>query len=402
MHIALLGYGTPWWDVFPHPHTGRELQVWGIAEELSRRGHQVTLIKAGEEDSASVESGVEVITLRHGRSRSEFQGDQSAEMITEGLSFSRLASIKLREMRPDIMCLHYGLSSRYLTDLGIPYSYTFHVPDVMGRVRRTMLQKDFLRYPLVAFRTLMEQQSAARADSLITLNEDMRDYIHTMWKVPAYAIPCGINERGFRDHGDMGHILYAGRLDWNKNVETLVRAYALLPPACRSEHVLKLVGSGEREGAVRDLVRRLSLQGQVEIVPWTAREDLATIMGSCSVFVLPSHFETFGIVLIEAMACHKPVIASDIPGPRDCVRPGSNGFLVRPDDVRGLSVRLLRLLEDPVLRWDMGRKGRSLVETHYTFQAIGRRYEEVLRNILGEGAGNMGSIPDATREVPVR
>jgi glycosyltransferase involved in cell wall biosynthesis len=111
---------------------------------------------------------------------------------------------------------------------------------------------------------------------------------------------------------------------------------------------------------------------------------MASIIGSCSVLVLPSLVETFGIVLIEAMACGKPVLASDIPGPRNIVSPGHNGMLARSEDVGDLSRKLLHLLEDPEMRRRMGERGRTEVEARYTFRAVGGMYENILKEVVRE------------------
>ena len=171
----------------------------------------------------------------------------------------------------------------------------------MFSARRDFLQGDFAHYPHTVFNSLMERRSAKRADGLVVLNQKMSDYIHQAWGRPAQVIPCGVDEERFTDLGDERYVVYVGRLDRNKNLEHLVEAYAALPASVRREHGLKLVGSGGNESALRALVLRRGLDDRVEFVPWAGRERVASIIGSCSVLVLPSLVETFGIVLIEAM-----------------------------------------------------------------------------------------------------
>ena len=336
MHVAMLGYGSSFWDTFPDPRSGREVQVWGIATELARRGHEVTLLKGGGSESMTAAGGVDIVSVRGGRPGGTFQGFQDGSMIGDALSFSRRARSVLEDLRPDVLCLHYGLSSRFLGDLQVPRSFTFHVADVMATARRVVLQRDFVHYPQLQFSSLMERASADRADGLVVLNRQMRGYLQQVWKRSAQVIPCGVDQAMFRDLGDDGRVLYAGRLDWNKNVELLVRAFAALPTAVRREHPLRLVGSGDCEATLRRRVRQEGLEDRVEFIPWATRSEVASIMGSCSVLVLPSIMETFGIVLIEAMACGKPILATDIPGPRDIIAPGENGLLARSGDAMDL------------------------------------------------------------------
>jgi glycosyltransferase involved in cell wall biosynthesis len=384
MHVAMLGYGTIDWDVFPEPCSGRELQVWGIARELARRGHDVTLVKAGDRNGMTTVDGVDIVSLKGSSMRSATQGFQNGAMMNEALSFSKRAAGYLKDLRPDALCLHYGLSSRYLAELAIPRSYTFHVADVMFSARRGVLWRDFVHYPHTIYTALLEQRSAEPANRLVALNEHMGSYLRQAWRRPVRVIPCGVDETTFRGRGDDRYVLFAGRIEWNKNVKHLIEAYAALPPRVRDEYQLKLVGSGGEESAVRELTERLGLVHRVEFIPWAARDRMASIIGSCSVLVLPSLVETFGIVLIEAMACGKPVLASDIPGPRNIVSPGYNGMLARPEDVGDLSRKLLHLLEDPEMRRRMGERGRTEVEARYTFRAVGGMYENILKEVVRE------------------
>ncbi|MDW5564097.1 MAG: glycosyltransferase family 4 protein [Methanomassiliicoccus sp.] len=385
MHVTLLGYGTSYWDVFPDPCSGRELQVWGIARELAHRGHEVTLLKAGQENGLVTADGVDIISLANGEVKRSCLGVQDGAAISEALSFSRMAAESVKDLRPDVLCLHYGLSSYHLSDLDVPRSYTFHVADVMASARRVVLRRDFSRYPHEMFKSLVERKVAQSADRLVVLNGTMEKYVSQVLERPVQVIPCGVDESSLTDRGDHGYVLYAGRMEWNKNVGQLVKAYAALPASTRREHPLKLLGAGEDEIPLRDLVRRLGIENQVDLAPWANRERLASIVGSCSVLVLPSLVETFGIVLIEAMACGKPVLATDIPGPRDVVLPGETGYLVAPDRVGDMTDRLQVLLEDPLLRRKLGEKGRSEVEARYTFQSIGDSYEKLLKGIIREG-----------------
>jgi glycosyltransferase involved in cell wall biosynthesis len=388
MHVAILGYGSSFWDRFPGPSSGREVQVWGIAKELARRKHEVTLVKAGESDGMIAADGVDIFSLENGPVKFSFRDADDSSLIGEGISFSRKTSGLLDKLGPDVLCLHYGLSGLYPAGLSIPYSFTFHVADTMFSARRELLHRDFAHYPRAMCSALMERRSAERASRWLVLNEHMAQYTRRVLGRPSQVVPCGVDETAFHNLGDDGGVLYVGRLDRNKNVEHLVRAYAALPPDLRREHRLKLLGSGSQESSIRYLVRSMGLEEQVDMIPWTGRVGTASIMGLCSVLVLPSYVETFGIVLIEAMACGKPIVASDIPGPRSIIRPGENGFLTRPESVSDLSGKLEQLLRDRGLRKRMGDRGRSDVEAKYTFRSIGGTYESVLKDLVGEAAGS--------------
>lgn len=99
--------------------------------------------------------------------------------------------------------------------------------------------------------------------------------------------------------------------------------------------------------------------------------------------------EAFGVVLLEAMACGKPVIASNLPGVRSVVSAGEDGLLVRPGDIDDLAEKTQMLLDDPQRRREMGERGRDKVEEKYAWPKIIPRlvqvYEEVLTNATADG-----------------
>jgi len=94
--------------------------------------------------------------------------------------------------------------------------------------------------------------------------------------------------------------------------------------------------------------------------------------------------EAFGVVLLEAMACGKPVIASNLPGVRTVVSDGEDGMLVRPRDVDDLAEKMQMLLDDPQQRREMGERGRAKVEARYAWPRIIPRlvqaYQEALES----------------------
>ena len=104
---------------------------------------------------------------------------------------------------------------------------------------------------------------------------------------------------------------------------------------------------------------------------------------TCDVFVAPSRFESFGLILLEAMMFSKPVVSSDIGGMTEIVGDGVSGLLVPPDDVDALTDTLGRLVRSPELRESIGRGGRAAYEASFTLDRMAeeaeRFYEELVR-----------------------
>ena len=125
-------------------------------------------------------------------------------------------------------------------------------------------------------------------------------------------------------------------------------------------------------------------------VAWLgAVEDVREVWRRAAIAVLPSTYgEGVPMTLLEAAACARPIIASDVPGCREAVASGpeASGVLVPPHDVEALADAIVALAADPALREAMGRNGRGLVERHFAEEIIARETVALYRDILGQKA----------------
>lgn len=112
------------------------------------------------------------------------------------------------------------------------------------------------------------------------------------------------------------------------------------------------------------------------------RADVEQVIGAANVVVCSSHFEGYGVVNIEAMACGKPVVSTNRGGPSETVVDGETGFLVPPGDSAALASRVITLLKDPALCRRMGEAGRKRVEAHFSGAANGAQFTRVLERLL--------------------
>jgi glycosyltransferase involved in cell wall biosynthesis len=178
-------------------------------------------------------------------------------------------------------------------------------------------------------------------------------------------------------------IVYAGVLTPLKGVHFLIEAFARLQaefPAAR----LRLVGKPEDQtyaARCREQVRRLGLSDRVQFVGAVQQTELAQQMASARVLVLPSTSEGLGRVLIEAMLCGTPVIASRVGGVPDVVEDGVNGYLIPPGDVEALVDRLRRVLSDPDIE-AMGEGARAFAENFFSETAYVEGYRRLLEAAL--------------------
>ncbi len=174
-------------------------------------------------------------------------------------------------------------------------------------------------------------------------------------------------------------VLCVGRLVSYKGVEFLVRALENIKAR------LWIVGVGPLEDSLKSLVEQKGLADRVIFLGQVSEADLVAYYHACDVFVLPSitNAEMFGVVQLEAMACRKPVISTDLPTGVSWVNQHlKTGYIVPPENVTELAKAIRTLLNSAQLRREMGEAGRSRVEQQFTStkmaEAMLQVYEEML------------------------
>jgi glycosyltransferase involved in cell wall biosynthesis len=164
-------------------------------------------------------------------------------------------------------------------------------------------------------------------------------------------------------------ILMATRMLWDKGVGTLVDAARLILQEIPARIIL--VGEpdpGNPANIDVEILNRWVNEGIVEWWGW--RDDMLSVFRASHIVTLPSLGEGIPTVLLEAAACGRPIVATDVPGCRDVVRNGSNGLLVPVMNPSALAAALLTLLKDESLRLKMGIEGRRLVLERFSNQHV--------------------------------
>jgi glycosyltransferase involved in cell wall biosynthesis len=183
-------------------------------------------------------------------------------------------------------------------------------------------------------------------------------------------------------------LLYVGRFTEVKRVPLLIEAHARAQSAYATRAALVIVGGfpGEWEGEHPfDAVRRTGAR-DVFLAGWHSHEELASLLAGADAVVLPSVREQFGQVLVEAMACERPVIAVDAHGPAEIVRDGETGWLVAPDDRDALAAALADVVDRPAERRRRGAAARRDARARFAWPALARRVAAVYDEVAGPGA----------------
>jgi glycosyltransferase involved in cell wall biosynthesis len=212
---------------------------------------------------------------------------------------------------------------------------------------------------------------------------------------PCHFRPGAIDREVRRRHGlpERGVVaLFVGAMDQAhhfKGVPTFLRALAGLADVSAI-----LVGAGELVPSYQRLAVDLGLGGRVVFAGRVDKDILPVYYRSSDLLVLPSETagEAFGMVLLEAMACGRPVIASDLPGVRGVVSHGCDGLLVPPRNVAALSAAIATIARMPAeARMGMGLAGRAKVERDYNWGRIGDLWESLYADAMTDGSLHRGS-----------
>jgi glycosyltransferase involved in cell wall biosynthesis len=187
-------------------------------------------------------------------------------------------------------------------------------------------------------------------------------------------------------------VLAAGRLTWQKGFDLLIDAFV---PIAREypDWQLRIYGEGNREQRLRRRILRHGVYNNVFLMGATQR--LGEFMSRASLFALSSRYEGFGMVIVEAMSKGLPVVSFDCPrGPAEIIEPGSDGILVPPQDVLGMTEALRELIQDGDKRQ---RYGAAAVEKAHKYESgeIGARWESLLAQLTQNDDGDRTPEPTA-------
>ena len=175
-------------------------------------------------------------------------------------------------------------------------------------------------------------------------------------------------------------VLFAARLLSSKGIHDFVDAASQLNGA-------RFVIAGQLDKENRDCIDPAQLNQWVEkgwVEYWGYSDAMANVLSQASIVVLPSYREGLPKVLIEAAACARPVITTDVPGCRDAIEPGVTGLLVPAQDSNALKVAIQHLLDNPELCISMGRAGRALAERKFDIKQVVKTHLDIYAELIAE------------------
>lgn len=247
-------------------------------------------------------------------------------------------------------------------------------------------------------RLRIEDELLSRCASLVATSpadlEAMRGYYRL--QCPVRIIPCGVDGHLFKPRSraaaraalGLSHdgpvLAYVGRFDAQKGVETLIEAAARLSPRHRLRVMLAggYATRGDDAGEFQRIQRLAEQTGlECHFLGKVDHQNLPDVYAASDLCVVPSHYESFGMVALEAQACGRPVVASDVGGLRHTVVDGQTGLLVPPRDACAFAGAIARLLEQPRLAERLGQTAALRVERGFTWPVVAGEMAQLYRQL---------------------
>lgn len=359
-----------------YPHFGGVTEhVHHMALALERRGHSVTVITGGPQAPCP---GASPRVVRAGRT-ALVPSNGARATVTIGLGLGKWLKDLMRSENFDLINCQCPLRPT------LPLLAIKHAPcPVIGTFHASA--KSNLGYAV--FRRPLQFYHSRLAGS-IAVSEPARDFVRRYFGGEYRIIPNGVDTERFSpdvrplERFDDGafNVLYVGRLEPRKGLSILIDAFRAFRASESQRARLILVGDGPLRGRLRRSVPR-EIKDDVHFAGTVCPDLLPRYYASARVLCSPATGgESFGIVLLEAMASGVPVVASDIPGYRTAVRNGEHGLLVETGSRRSLTTALRLLAGDESLRKQMSAAGRENSRS-YSWNVVAGKMEDYFSELL--------------------
>lgn len=362
---------------------GADIHIQNILKELSKieelEIHLITLSKTIDKTTTRIENGITYHILK---------SPQLPRTITAITMDHRALIKKVHEIKPDlihaqILGAPYGLAAMKLYRK-YPTVLTVHTLVDMDAMHQSGTVKERIHDGI--WRKL-ERKEIKRIPNFIAVSKSIEEELKKRGARNVHVIPNGISENWFNVQNNEidGRILFVGRIMPIKGLETLIQAIKTVKMKHSKAH-LHIVGAiqdREYKHKLDSLIGELGLEDSVIFLGPRSGADLEKEYSECAVFVLPSKNESFGIVLLEAMATGKSIVASNVGGIPEILENGKEGVLVKSGDTEELAKKIQILLSENEIRKKMGLAGIENAKK-CSWQSIAERTLDYYKKILGD------------------
>jgi len=365
---------------YPVLHGGLEKRVYEVAKRLAKK-HEIHVITRGLKGLPSHEThdGVHIyrISTPSGGLKRESISDSLAFMggaLRKGLQLGDFDIYAAEEFVP-LVPLGIVAKSR-----GGPLIVTLH------DVYRENLLREF-RFKGGFLATLEKRMLRLPYTKIITVSTSAKEKLikNGVSESVIEVIPNGVDVNKFGRIKAVKpakqRVIYVGRLVWNKHVDDLLNAFSKLD----SDTELYIVGWGPKRRNLEVLAQKLGIGHRVTFTGFVSEEEKIELLKSADALVLPSSFESFPVVVVEAWAYHTLVVASDIPALRTLIKNRKTGLTFRLRNVENLTKKLEQALDGKLCR-KITNTCYALVREKFTWDKIAEKVENTFRSCVNKTA----------------
>jgi len=288
-----------------------------------------------------------------------------------------------RKQKPDLLHVNWpfphGLMAYPVSKLlGIPMLFSFHGAELL-LAKKFNFVESILRWQIPIARGVTANSSFTQTLVKKLYSGDVTVIPYGLTIEP--KVPC-------HESGEENKLLFVGRLDERKGLRYLLDALPLV--LSKYQIRLHIVGKGILEEEIKRQCQELKLEKFVDFLGFISKEELANEYASCQIFILPAivdskgDTEGLGIVMIEALAHEKPVIASAVGGIIDVIQSGVTGLLVPEKDPKALAQAIIELLDDPKRAREMGQNGLKDVQVRFGWARLVALWQDLFIKTLSK------------------
>ena len=355
---------------------GAEVQVQGLASNLIKRGFKVLVLTRKLEGLPTYEV-IEGIPV-HRKIRT------IEAPFLWGVYFIITVFLFLYRKRKDYDIIHCHIVQEYQTIVAVLFKYMFN-KKVIVKMSSSGETSDLKMFEKGKCERLFSPW-IRNVDSIISVcKESSKEILKNGFSREVLVeIPNGVDikkfsERTYSGRSELKNITYIGRLDSYKGINILFEGFKKV--LSKVDNVrLTIVGNGPDEDLLKKIAKDINIQKHVTFKG--RQENVLSEYHSTDIFVLPSLSEGMSNVLLEAMSCGLPVVATSIGGNSDLIRDGHNGCLIPPRDSGKLGTVLLKLLGDEDASFKMGKEARRTIEMNYSMDKIVDKYIKLYKRLV--------------------
>ena len=366
-------------DTFEDGYGGVTVYVRNLASYLQNQGHYVKVF-VWESEHLTEEDRKICVT---------FPSINVVKSVRGKAGFSALKILKrVKEFAPDVIHNHsqytMGLQAIIVSKkMDIPIINHYHM----------YLEGGINHFPYILQKTpkitdvMIKKESKVfftQSDLVIVPTKIMKNHLQEIGvENDIVNIPFGIDLNIFKEEKkyrpEKFTLLYAGRLNVEKNIKDLIYIFARF--AKDKDVILKIVGEGVEKEKLKTLSRELEIEEKIQFLGWIKRENLSKEYNSANIFVILSEMETFGIVILEAMACGLPIIGANAFAIPELVKDKENGFLVDRSDREYILDKLEYIYRNKDIEMKFSHNS-ILIAEQFEEKRVFRKLEELYVNLI--------------------